>query len=135
MFTSSLLVVLLAVVSASASPFKHRRHALWTRQANATVSNSPSTPSASSNGTAGCSANTTWQFDAENHMNVTMGNRSFLVHIPADYSATTPHAMVISYHGFKDNDIKQEKITGLSDKGLTLNGRVSKSIRSRSCWS
>lgn len=57
-------------------------------------------------------------------MNVTVGDRSFLVHIPSSYNANTPHAMVVSYHGFKDNDVKQEAITGFSEKGLTLNGKV-----------
>ncbi|KAJ7639780.1 alpha/beta-hydrolase [Mycena polygramma] len=74
------------------------------------------------NATAGCSGTSNWQFDDTNHANVTMGDRSFLVHLPANYNPTIPHALVVSFHGFKGNDKKQEKITGLSEKGLTLNG-------------
>ncbi|KAJ6464168.1 alpha/beta-hydrolase [Mycena vitilis] len=74
------------------------------------------------NATAGCSGTSNWQFDDTNHANVTMGDRSFLVHLPANYNPSIPHALVVSYHGFKGNDKKQEKITGLSEKGLTLNG-------------
>lgn len=127
MFIYSFLLVLLAVGSASASPFKDRRSDIWSRQSNANVSNSTTTPS------AGCGANTTWQFDAGGHDNVTMGNRSFLVHIPTDYNASTPHAMVISYHGFKENDNNQETISQFSEEGLTLNGRVNSDIQSRIC--
>jgi hypothetical protein len=82
----------------------------------------PST--APGNATAGCSQASSWDFDDTNHANITMGDRSFLVHIPANYNPTTPHALVLSFHGFKGNAKKQELITGLSEKGLTLNGKV-----------
>ncbi|KAF7343378.1 hypothetical protein MVEN_01770100 [Mycena venus] len=39
-----------------------------------------------------------------------------------DYKSV-PHALVVSFHGFKANDKKQEKISGFSEKGLTLNGK------------
>ena len=84
-------------------------------------SNSKSTdPTVSS----GCGLAPPWNFDAHNRANVTMGDRSFLVHIPASYDSTTPHAMVLSFHGFKRNDVNQEKISGFSDKGIELNGKV-----------
>jgi hypothetical protein len=57
-------------------------------------------------------------------VNVTTGDRSFRVHIPVSYDASTPHAMVLSFHGFKRNDVNQEKISGFSDKGIKLNGKV-----------
>jgi hypothetical protein len=73
---------------------------------------------------SGCGLAPTWQFDAHNRANVTMGDRSFLVHIPVSYDVTTPHAMVLSFHGFKRDDVNQEKISGFSDKGIKLNGKV-----------
>jgi hypothetical protein len=73
---------------------------------------------------SGCGSAPTWQFDANNHVNVTTGDRSFRVHIPVSYDASTPHAMVLSFHGFKRNDVNQEKISGFSDKGIKLNGKV-----------
>jgi len=72
---------------------------------------------------SGCGSAPTWQFDANNHVNVTTGDRSFRVHIPVSYDASTPHAMVLSFHGFKRNDVNQEKISGFSDKGIKLNGK------------
>ncbi|KAJ7608451.1 hypothetical protein FB45DRAFT_763494 [Roridomyces roridus] len=77
-----------------------------------------------SNATLGCSVNqTSWQFDHKNHANITLGDRSFLVHIPTAYRPTLPHALVVSFHGYKANDVRQELITGFSAAGLTLNGR------------
>ena len=77
-----------------------------------------------SKATSGCGLAPTWDFDEDNHANITIGDRSFLVHIPAAYDATSPHAVVLSFHGFKRNDLKQEKVSGLSEKGLKLNGKV-----------
>jgi hypothetical protein len=73
---------------------------------------------------SGCGSAPTWQFDTYNRANVTMGDRSFLVHIPVSYDVTTPHAMVLSFHGFKRDNVNQEKISGFSDKGIKLNGKV-----------
>jgi hypothetical protein len=74
--------------------------------------------------TSGCGFTPVWQFDAHNHANITAGDRSFLVHIPASYDPTTPHAVVLSFHGYKGNDLKQEKISEFSAKGIRLNGKV-----------
>ncbi|KAJ7603814.1 hypothetical protein FB45DRAFT_958842 [Roridomyces roridus] len=79
---------------------------------------------APSNATAGCSASSSsWQLDDTNHANITMGDRSFLVHIPGAYDPSVPHALVLSFHGFRADDEQQELITGFSEPGLTLNGR------------
>lgn len=77
-----------------------------------------------SNATSGCGLVPTWQFNTSDHANVTVGDRSFLVHIPVSYDVTTPHAVVLSFHAFKQNDLKQEKLSGFSEKGLELNGKV-----------
>jgi hypothetical protein len=79
---------------------------------------------ASSHASSGCGVESSWQFDSTNHANITMGGRSFLVHIPPSYIATTPHALVLSYHGFGEDDLNQEKISGLSQQGLKINGKV-----------
>jgi len=78
---------------------------------------------ATSNAPSGCGLESSWQFDSTNHANVTMGNRSFLVHIPPSYITTTPHALVLSFHGFGEEDLNQEKISGLSQQGLKINGK------------
>src|ERR1700685_2299074 len=66
---------------------------------------------------SGCGSAPTWNFYADNHANITMGDRSFLVHIPAAYDVTSPHAVVLSFHGFKRNDLRQEKVSRLLEKG------------------
>jgi len=48
----------------------------------------------------------------------------FLVHIPAAYNATSTHTVVLLFHGFKWNYLKQEKVSRLSEKQLKLNGKV-----------
>ncbi|KAJ7052734.1 hypothetical protein C8F01DRAFT_1065515, partial [Mycena amicta] len=65
-----------------------------------------------------------------NHANITLalspklgGNRTFLVHLPAAYSPSTPHGLVVSFHGFKSNALEQERITGLSEAGVLINGK------------
>ncbi|KAF7977237.1 hypothetical protein HWV62_4341 [Athelia sp. TMB] len=73
-------------------------------------------------GASGCGSNSSWTPDETGHVNVTMGERSFLVHVPATYDASRAHPLVLSFHGFKANDVKQEEITGFSAKGLTING-------------
>ncbi|KAJ7130339.1 hypothetical protein C8R44DRAFT_872150 [Mycena epipterygia] len=117
MLFTSLLALFLTASSVNALPFRRfRRDA-----ANSTTDMPPS--QAPGNATAGCSQASTWQFDDTNHANITMGDRSFLVHIPANYNSTTPHALVVSFHGFKANAKEQELITSFSDEGLTLNGK------------
>jgi hypothetical protein len=73
---------------------------------------------------SGCGSTTAWLFDTNNHITVTTGARSFLVHIPVAYDANTPHAVVFSFHGYKGNGLQQELISGFSEKGLRLNGKV-----------
>ncbi|KAJ7491682.1 alpha/beta-hydrolase [Mycena galericulata] len=113
-----LFISLLALFLVSANGLPCRR-----AQDASTLAAGPSPSQPPGNATAGCSQVSSWQFDDTDHANITMGDRSFLVHIPADYNPTTPHALVVSFHGFKANDKKQELITGFSEKGLTLNGR------------
>ncbi|KAJ7440180.1 alpha/beta-hydrolase [Mycena latifolia] len=114
----SLLALLLSAASVNGLP--HGRFARAPASSDSTGTAPSSTPA---NATAGCSDNSDWEFDETNHANITMGDRSFLVHIPANYDHATPHALVVSFHGFKGNAKKQEKITGLSEKGLLLNGK------------
>lgn len=79
------------------------------------------TNSTSSN-TTGCGSTNAWTPDETGHVNVTMGDRSFLVHLPATYDASRAHPLVLSFHGFKANDVKQEEITGFSAPGTMING-------------
>ncbi|KAK7042504.1 Alpha/Beta hydrolase protein [Favolaschia claudopus] len=113
---SLLFLTMLAMTTVNALPFRR-----FQTRVDAAGDLTPST--ASENATAGCSQASSWQFDDTNHANITMGDRSFLVHIPANYDPTTPHALVVSFHGFKANAKKQEKISGLSERGLRLNGK------------
>ncbi|KAJ7056905.1 alpha/beta-hydrolase [Mycena amicta] len=98
------------------------------------VSVDPIPSTAPSNETKGCSASSTSKFLAKfsstNHANITLalspelgGNRTFLVHLPTAYSPSTPHALVVSFHGFKSSALKQERITGLSEAGVLINGK------------
>ncbi|KAJ7056885.1 hypothetical protein C8F01DRAFT_337612 [Mycena amicta] len=84
--------------------------------------------------TTGCSASSTSKFLAKfsstNYANITLalspelgGNRALLVHLPAAYNPSTPHALVVSFHGFKSNALKQERITGLFEAGVLINGK------------
>ncbi|KAJ6534018.1 alpha/beta-hydrolase [Mycena vulgaris] len=72
---------------------------------------------------AGCASSTSWTFDSTNHSNQTIGDRSFLVHIPANYNPQTEHAVVLSFHGYGASDAKQEKITGFSKAGNLIDGK------------
>jgi len=121
MLAKSLPLLALFLATANAAALPYRRFQVRTAADNSTDSMPPST--APSNATGGCSATSSWQFDSTNHANITSGDRSFLVHLPANYDPKTPHALVVSFHGFKANGKKQELITGLSEKGLTLNGK------------
>jgi len=94
------------------------------------------TPSTTpSNATAGCSTSSAKaaflaKFSDTSHQNVSLalspalgGTRTFLVHLPANYNPDVPHALVVSYHGFKSSAKKQERITGLSEQGVLINGK------------
>jgi len=73
---------------------------------------------------AGCGSTTSWTFDGDNHSNQTIGgNRTFLVHIPANYSLNTTHPVVLSFHGYGEDDEIQEKITGFSKEGNLIDGK------------
>jgi hypothetical protein len=74
--------------------------------------------------TSGCGAPSPWAFDSTHHSNQTIGDRAFYVHIPASYNPNVPHAVVLSFHGFKGNDLQQEEISGFSQSGLKINGQV-----------
>ncbi|KAJ7133700.1 hypothetical protein C8R43DRAFT_894991 [Mycena crocata] len=75
---------------------------------------------------SGCGSDTmSWTFNRNNHSNQTIGNRSFLVHLPAKYSFNMAHPVVLSFHGYGETDENQEEITGFSqdanlidDKGI-----------------
>ncbi|KAJ7658944.1 Alpha/Beta hydrolase protein [Mycena rosella] len=118
------LFALLFLTASSVNGLPYRRfHTRATAATDDSASGDAAPSTAPGNATAGCSQASTYTFDDTNHANITMGDRSFLIHIPANYDATTPHALVVSFHGFKGNAQKQEKITGLSQKGLLLNGK------------
>lgn len=130
MYTPSTLVTLLALFAYAtmleAAPLSRRSHAslaLRLRQS-----------SSANNTQYGCGSNPSWDFDSTGHSNQTLGDRSFLVHIPADYKSTTKHAMVLSFHGFKGDDLQQEKISQFSEPGLTVNGAVRTLCGRSECW-
>ena len=75
--------------------------------------------------TSGCGLTSAWTFDADGHYNATMGNRSFLVHVPPSYTSNTPYPVVLSFHGYGDDDTWQEHITGFSEPGIQINNQVS----------
>nr|GAT52889.1 predicted protein [Mycena chlorophos] len=125
----SLLFLAFAICSANALPTARR----FSRKADA-VSVNPNLSTAPSNATAGCSSSSASdflsQFSSTNHANLTLalspslgGNRTFLVHLPQNYYASTPHALVLSFHGFKSAALKQESITGFSEPGVLINGK------------
>lgn len=65
----------------------------------------------------------TWTFDLNGHYTHTLpNNRTFLVHVPANFKPTTAHALVLSFHGNGGTSSKQETVTGFSDKGLLIDG-------------
>jgi len=73
---------------------------------------------------SGCGVSSPWKFDSTYHSNRTLGDRSFYVHIPESYDSNIPHAVVLSFHGNNKNDAQQERISGFSQQGLTINNRV-----------
>lgn len=74
--------------------------------------------------TSGCGLTSAWTFDANGHYNATMGNRSFLVHVPPSYTSNTQYPVVLSFHGYGKNDTWQEHITGLSEPSVQINNQV-----------
>ncbi|KAJ7033451.1 Alpha/Beta hydrolase protein [Mycena alexandri] len=74
---------------------------------------------------AGCGSNTSWIFDADGHSTQTLSTRTFLVHVPAKYewNTTRPHPVVLSFHGYGENDEVQERISGFSKEGNLIDGR------------
>ncbi|KAJ7895653.1 carbohydrate esterase family 1 protein [Mycena olivaceomarginata] len=73
--------------------------------------------------TAGCGSKLSWTFNAENHYNHTIGDRSFLVHIPAKYNFNTTHPVVFSFHGYGEDGLEQERISGFSEEGNLIDGK------------
>lgn len=74
--------------------------------------------------TAGCGSKPSWTFNAENHYNHTIGDRSFLVHIPAKYNFSMTHPVVLSFHGYGEDGLEQERISGFSEEGNLIDGKV-----------
>lgn len=72
----------------------------------------------------GCGSNLSWTFNAENHFNHTIGDRSFLVHIPAKYNFNTTHPVVFSFHGYGEDGLEQERISGFSEERNLIDGKV-----------
>jgi len=72
---------------------------------------------------SGCGSTSAWQFDSTSHSNVTMGNRTFFVHLPPSYNMNTRYPVVLSFHGNGDNETWEEHITGLSEPNLQINGQ------------
>ncbi|KAF7964686.1 hypothetical protein HWV62_4179 [Athelia sp. TMB] len=72
----------------------------------------------------GCGVASPWTFDSTNHANITLNDRSFVVHIPANYKNADRHAVVLSFHGYGENPANQELISGFSEKGILLNNKV-----------
>ncbi|KZP07784.1 carbohydrate esterase family 1 protein [Athelia psychrophila] len=81
----------------------------------------PHSPAAFKRAADGCGASSPWTFDSTGHANITLGDRSFVVHIPENYQENDAHAVVLSFHGYGENPQNQELISGLSENGLLLN--------------
>ncbi|KAF8583636.1 carbohydrate esterase family 1 protein [Ramaria rubella] len=74
-------------------------------------------------GSLGCGIPSPWTFNSTNHSNQTIGDHSFLVHIPTSYNASAAHALVLSYHGNNNTEVHQELISGFSEEGILINGK------------
>ena len=121
------VVIIAAIVGGVAGGLASHKHS------SAAVSSSPpggggaggggggGSPSAPTTGSAGCNSTSQWAFDDTGHANVTMGNRTFYIHAPANYDNNRAHAVVLSYHGYSMNETNQELITGLSQAGIWIN--------------
>ncbi|KII85665.1 carbohydrate esterase family 1 protein [Plicaturopsis crispa FD-325 SS-3] len=70
---------------------------------------------------SGCGSKSAWSFDSSNHLNQTIGNRSFLVHLPSSYDSSVAAPVVLSFHGYNGSDSDQELISGFSDDALKIN--------------
>jgi hypothetical protein len=73
---------------------------------------------------SGCGSVPTWKFDDTNHSNVIMGHHTFLVHLPPLYDSNIMYPVILSFHGYGDNNTFQEHIMGLSEPKLKINGQV-----------
>lgn len=78
---------------------------------------------------SGCGSESPWTFNSKGHANVSLDDRSFLVHIPASYAPDEAYPVVISFHGYGDTPHKQEMITGFSEDGVLINNKVCVSFR------
>ncbi|KZV91833.1 alpha/beta-hydrolase [Exidia glandulosa HHB12029] len=75
----------------------------------------------------GLSRTSIYTFDETGHATRTLpNNRTYLVHIPKDYSRTLPinlpHPVVLSYHGNGGTSAKQETLSQWSEENVKLNG-------------
>ncbi|KAJ7598130.1 carbohydrate esterase family 1 protein [Mycena floridula] len=83
----------------------------------------------------GCGTTSHWKFSKTDHYNHTLGTgRTFYVHRPAGYRIDTPHAVVLSFHGYSETERKQEMVTGLSKKGLTIGGKGIIAVYPKAAW-
>lgn len=73
---------------------------------------------------SGCGSMPSWSFDSHGHANRTMGDRSFYVHLPESYDTNVPHPLVLSFHAFDNSEAYQERISGFSQDGLEIDGKV-----------
>jgi hypothetical protein len=73
---------------------------------------------------SGCGVHSPWKFDSTHHSNRSIGDRSFYVHIPPSYNPNVPHAVVLSYYGYEEDDVIQEKISAFSQQGFLINNQV-----------
>lgn len=80
----------------------------------------------STSSSSACGGKLAWNFSKSGHHNRTLDGRSFWVHIPDTYNHSVQQPLILSYHGFKGSDIKQERLSGFSDSGISINGKVCK---------
>ncbi|KAF7971151.1 hypothetical protein HWV62_21964 [Athelia sp. TMB] len=83
---------------------------------------------------SGCGRSSAWVFDDTDHSNVTMGARTFYVHRPADYDVHTRYPVVLSFHGYGDNETFQELITGLSEPYISINNLPIIAVYTAGAW-
>jgi hypothetical protein len=84
----------------------------------------PQQPATLDSISSGCGIPSPWTFDSTHHSNQSIGDRSFYVHIPPSYNPNVPHAVVLSYHGYEEDDVIQEKISAFSQQGFLINNQV-----------
>jgi poly(3-hydroxybutyrate) depolymerase len=78
-------------------------------------------PDSGSTEKCGCNTTSPWRFDSTHHINISIGDRSFYVYISPSYHSSRQHPVVLSYHGYSDNETHQEKISGFSDPTIRIN--------------